>query len=117
MLTHLVDSNEITDSINWVAGCSWAGCWITELSGYGAELPGGEEREGDLLGLGLCNIYYSQGPKCVIFGYYRTAYPQVTGTFLSTLQSPNTYTCNEVSNLPSILLPGVCVTSSCENTQ
>lgn len=73
------------------------------------------KREGDLLGLGLCSINYSQGPKGVIFGFCRASYPQVMVS-LSTLQSPNTYTCNEVSSLPSVSLPGVCIVSSCENT-
>lgn len=47
-------------------------------------LPGGEEREGDHLG--LCSINDSQGPKCVITGYCRTARPQATGSLLSTLK-------------------------------
>ena len=99
MLTHLVHSNEITDSINggwlllgWVLGNS---CLAMELG-----LPGGEEREGDHLG--LCSINDSQGPKCVITGYCRTARPQATGSLLSTLKPQNTYTCNEISNLPCL---------------
>lgn len=70
--------------------------------------PGGEEREGDHLG--LCSINDSQGPKRVITGYCRTARPQATGSLLSTLKPPNLAICLASSFL------GVCKASSGENT-